>query len=132
MVHARRAPVSLAPVLLAPVSLAPRIPIYLPTVAPVGGLSTRWKGESAAWRTRGSGMRLTLQASSHLRAYACFLDWFSLPAMKMRRSSQELVGDIDDDGTHDAVGPDRMLFVPEEDVDQECPESAVTPKSGKL
>lgn len=28
----------------------------------------------------------------------------------------------DDDGTHDAVGLDRMLFVPEEDVDEECSE----------
>lgn len=35
---------------------------------------------------------------------------------------KELVDD--DDGTHDGVGPDAMLFVPEEDVEQECPESA--------
>ena len=35
---------------------------------------------------------------------------------------KELVDD--DDGTHDGVGPDPMLFVPEEDVERECPESA--------
>ena len=34
---------------------------------------------------------------------------------------EELVDD--DDGTHDGMGPDPMRFVPEEDVDQECPES---------
>ena len=29
----------------------------------------------------------------------------------------------DDDGTHDGVGSASVLFVPEEDVEQECPES---------
>ena len=66
-------------------------------------------------------MRLKLQAPRHLRASACFLDWFSLLDFSDDKDEEELVDD--DDGTHDGGALDRMLFVPEEDVDEECPES---------